>query len=32
VGSSEAWIYLASVQLLARRLARPTTNSVTARG
>ena len=30
VGSSEAWIYLASVQLLARRLARPTTNSVSA--
>jgi len=27
VGSSEAWIYLASVQLLARRLARTTTNS-----
>ena len=30
IGSSEAWIYLASVQLLARRLARSTTNSVTA--
>ena len=28
LGSSEAWIYLASVQLLARRLARPTTTSV----
>ena len=28
VGSGEAWIYLASVQLLARRLARSTTNSV----
>jgi transposase len=32
VGSSEAWIYLASVQLLARRLARPTTNSVAVQG
>ena len=32
VGSSEAWIYLASVQLLARRLARPTTNSVAMPG
>ena len=30
VGSSQAWIYLASVQLLARRLARSTTNSVVA--
>jgi len=28
VASSEAWIYLASVQMLARRLARSTTNSV----
>ena len=28
IASSEAWLYLASVQLLARRLARPTTNSV----
>ena len=28
VGSSEAWIYLASVQLLDRRLARITTTSV----
>ena len=28
VGSSQAWGYLASVQLLARRLARSTTNSV----
>ena len=28
VGSGEAWMYLASVQLLARRLARSTTNSV----
>jgi putative transposase len=28
VGSSEAWIYLASVQLLARRLARSTTAGV----
>jgi transposase len=28
VGSSQAWLYLASVQLLARRLARPTTNGV----
>jgi len=31
VASSEAWIYLASVQLLARRLARSTTNSVPAK-
>jgi putative transposase len=30
VASSEAWLYLASVQLLARRLARPTTNRVSA--
>ena len=30
VDSSEAWIYLASVQLLARRLARTTTNSILA--
>jgi transposase len=30
VGSGEAWIYLASVQLLARRLACPTANSVLA--
>jgi transposase len=30
VASREAWIYLASVQLLARRLARSTTNSVSA--
>jgi transposase len=30
VASSQAWIYLASVQLLARRLARPTTNRVPA--
>jgi transposase len=30
VGSSEAWIYLASVQLLARRLARSTTDSIAA--
>jgi transposase len=29
-GSGEAWIYLASVQLLVRRLARPATNSVPA--
>jgi Transposase DDE domain len=28
VGSGEAWMYLASVQLLARRLARSTANSV----
>jgi transposase len=28
VASSEAWLYLASVQLLARRRARPTTNRV----
>ena len=28
VGSGEAWMYLASVQLLARRLARSATNSV----
>jgi transposase len=28
VDSSQAWVYLASVQLLARRLARSTTNSV----
>ena len=28
IASSEAWLYLAAVQLLARRLARPTTNSV----
>jgi len=28
VGSSETWIYLASVQMLARRLARSTTDSV----
>ena len=27
LGSSQAWIYLASIQLLARRLARPTTYS-----
>jgi transposase len=27
ISSSEAWIYLASMQLLARRLARPTTCS-----
>ena len=30
VDSSEAWIYLASVQLLARRLARTATNSIPA--
>jgi transposase len=30
VASSQAWIYLASVQLLARRLAQDTTNRVTA--
>ena len=30
VASSEAWLYLASVQLLARRLARPTTNRAPA--
>jgi transposase len=30
VASSEAWLYLASVQLLARRLARPTANGVSA--
>lgn len=28
IASSEAWLYLASVQLLARRLARSTTNSI----
>jgi transposase len=31
LASSEAWVYLASVQLLARRLARTTTNSVSAK-
>ena len=31
VGSSQAWVYLASVQLLARRLAQPTTNRITAK-
>ena len=30
IASSETWLYLASVQLLARRLARPTTNSAPA--
>jgi transposase len=30
IGSSEAWIYLASIQLLARRLARPTTHGAHA--
>jgi transposase len=30
IDSSEAWIYLASVQLLARRLARTTTNRISA--
>ena len=30
VASSEPWLYLASVQLLARRLARPATNRVSA--
>jgi putative transposase len=29
IASSEAWLYLASVQLLARRLAQPTTNRTT---
>ncbi len=29
--SSEAWLYLASVQLIARRLARPTTNRVSVK-
>jgi putative transposase len=30
ISSSEAWIYLASIQLLARRLARSTTHSAHA--